>query len=100
MEVLWLLIGISAVFTLQGIHLWAEDRGVVMTWWKWLLILMWLGFAGGAVAFVTTSMAERETQAAMTGGIVLIPLAIVSGGLLRRLLLQYNAVMDKKALDH
>ena len=37
----WLINGILLVLIVFGLKYFAEDRGWVMTWWKWLLTGIW-----------------------------------------------------------
>lgn len=37
----WLINGILLVLIVFGVKYFAEDRGWVMTWWKWLLTGIW-----------------------------------------------------------
>ena len=55
--------GLLYALIVAGAPLWAEDLGLHMTWWKWILAALWYGllcftFAGGF-----TLMGEKEPGA-------------------------------------
>ena len=83
----WFLEGIFACLAIIGFKAWAEDHRIPMPAWKWLLLVAWLVLAGFTLAFVGTSLGERETQAAIKGGILFGIITIVSGAALWRLIL-------------
>lgn len=37
----WFLMGIIFIVIMAGFRSFADDRGWVMTWWKWLLVFVW-----------------------------------------------------------
>ena len=69
-----------------AIKLWSQDRGVPMTWWKWILTVLWFCLAGFTLALVGTSLGEGEPRAAAMGGIVFGTLSIIVGVAFWRLL--------------
>lgn len=82
----WFIEGILAVVVFLAFRAWMEDRGVPMTWWKWVLFGLWVVLAGVTIAFVGTSIGENETVAAFRGGILFGVITIVSAVGLWRLL--------------
>jgi len=50
-----------------------------MPWWKWAAFLVWILFAGFAIAFVGTSLGENEASAAVRGGLFFGIIAVLSG---------------------
>jgi hypothetical protein len=50
-----------------------------MQWWKWAAFLMWVLFAGFAIAFVGTSFGENEAGAAVRGGIFFGIIVVIAG---------------------
>jgi hypothetical protein len=64
---------------LLGLSIWARDRATQMRWWKWTTFLVWVLFAGFAIAFVGTSLGEKETSAAVRGGLFFGLIAVLSG---------------------
>ncbi|KKM11599.1 hypothetical protein SY88_07870 [Clostridiales bacterium PH28_bin88] len=84
MSLLWLVIGASAVLAIQGLIQWSRERGIILTWWKWVLIILWVLLCGSSLAFITTNLGEREAKAVLTGSMSLIPLTVIAGGILWR----------------
>jgi hypothetical protein len=82
----WFLEGILAALMVIGFKTWMEDRGVPMPVWKWILFGLWVLWLGVTIAFITTSIGENETTAAVKGGIIFSLIAIISGVGLWRLL--------------
>ena len=82
----WFIEGILATLFILGFKAWMEDRGVPMSWWKWISLVIWILFAGFSIAFVGTSIGENEMTAAFRGGIIFGVITIVSGMVLWRLL--------------
>ena len=82
----WFIEAILTCLVILGIKTWAEDRGIKLTWWKWLLILLWFSLAGFTLAFVGTSLGENEPIAALRGGVLFGVLTIILGVACWRLL--------------
>ena len=61
--VFWIVMGLIYAVTIAGAPVWAEDLGLQMTWWKWILaslcyILLSFTFAGSF-----TLLGEKEPGA-------------------------------------
>jgi hypothetical protein len=82
----WFLEGILTALMVIGFKTWMEERGVPMPVWKWILFGLWVLWPGFTIAFITTSIGENETTAAVKGGIIFSLIAIISGVGLWRLL--------------
>ena len=82
----WFVEGILATVFILGARAWLEDRGIPMTWWKWVIMILWMLGVGAGIAFVGTSLGENEKTAAVKGGVVLGVAAIISGFGLWRLI--------------
>lgn len=82
----WFIEGVLATFFFLGFRAWAQDRGLVMTWWKWVLFFLWILLAGFTIAFVGTSIGEKRVTAAFRGGLILGIITVVSGWGLWRLI--------------
>ena len=78
--------GILACLTVIGFKIWMEDRGILMPYWKWILLGIWVLFFGFTIAFIGTNLGEKETQAALLGAIIFGLIAIVTGVGLWRLM--------------
>ena len=77
--IFWFLEGVLFCLVLMGVRIWAEDHGIPMPPWKWLLFVAWLGLAGFVLAFVGTSLGEGESGAALRGGVLFGAITIISG---------------------
>ena len=64
----WFVEGVFACLAVLGLKLWAEDRGIPMPFWKWVLAGIWIVLLGFTIAFVGTSLGENEVVAARLGG--------------------------------
>ena len=82
----WFVLGILSCLAVMAIKLWAEDRHMRMTLWKWILVIAWMVFVGASLAFVGTSLGEGESRAAMMGALFSGVMALVSGVALWRVL--------------
>ena len=74
----WFLEGISACLFIIGFKLWAEDKGLSMPFWKWILLGIWILLFGFTIAFLGTSLGENESNAALFGGIIFGLLTLIS----------------------
>jgi len=75
----WFIEGILACLAVRGIKIWAEDRGLILRWWKWLYVVAWFTLAGFTLAFIGTSLGEHEPIAALRGGILFGIITIILG---------------------
>jgi len=75
----WFIEGILACLAVRGIKIWAEDRGLILRWWKWLYVFAWFALAGFTLAFIGTSLGENEPIAALRGGILFGIITIILG---------------------
>ena len=82
----WFVEGVFACLAVLGLKLWAEDRGIPMPFWKWVLAGIWIVLLGFTIAFVGTSLGENEVVAARLGGILFGLTSLVTGIGLWRLL--------------
>ncbi|KPK75651.1 MAG: hypothetical protein AMJ79_10485 [Phycisphaerae bacterium SM23_30] len=82
----WFLEGVCFCLAGAALKHYLEDRGIPMRWWKWMLFAGWVILLGFTIAFITTSAGENETVAALKGGIILVPISIITGAVIWRLL--------------
>ncbi|MFC2157244.1 dehalogenase [Acidobacteriota bacterium] len=75
----WFIEGILACLVVIGLKVRMEDKGILMPVWKWLVFGIWVLLLGFTIAFVFTSLGEREPSAALYGGIIFGVITIVSG---------------------
>ena len=83
----WFVEGILFVVVILAARAWAQDRGLPMPIWKWVLFLIWIALAGFAIAFVGTSFGEGEPVAATRGGLLFGLITIIAGVGLWRVML-------------
>lgn len=84
--IFWFIMGILSVAVFAGAKIMFEERGFVMSWWKWALVVLWWLFLFATFAAPMTLLAEQEPKGALgTIGIFGV-LAIISGVGLWRIL--------------
>ena len=59
----WILMGLFYALMIAAAPVWAEDLGLQMTWWKWLLTGIWYGLLSIGIAASFTLMGEKEPRA-------------------------------------
>ena len=64
----WFIEGIFFVVLILALRAWLRQRGAAMTWWKWVLLVVWVFLAGFTAAFIGTNIGEGEITAALRGG--------------------------------
>ena len=85
--IFWIIEGILLCVVLTGLKIWLEDRRISMNPWKWGAVVIWIVTFGVYIAFITTSLGENETAAALKGGIlfgVILLVAALGLGLVLR----------------
>ncbi len=83
----WFVEGIFFCLVIIGLKIWAEDRGIPMRLWKWVLLVAWMLLLGFTLAFVGTSLGENEPVAATKGGILFGIIVVITGVVLWRLIM-------------
>ena len=63
--VFWMLMGMIAVLIGGALWSFSDRRGWVLTWWKWLLVVLW--YAGFCLSFYAsgTLVGENEAKAGL-----------------------------------
>ena len=75
-------LGMCHLTAIAGAVVWAEDLSIAMTWWKWLLAILWYVLLSLTVAAGFTLVGEREKQAGIRFlGVFLLLLVVIGGGL-------------------
>jgi hypothetical protein len=62
----WILMGLLYALMIAGAPMWAEDFGLHMNWWKWLLAAIWFCLLSIGIAAGFTLMGEKEPRAGYT----------------------------------
>jgi len=55
-----------------------EDRGILMPFWKWILLGICVLFFGFTIAFIGTNLGEKEPKAALLGRIIFGLFTVIS----------------------
>lgn len=95
----WFLLGILFVVVVVGAYVWFEDKGIKMTWWKWLLALLWYAFLNISIAAPFTFFAEKEPKGAWATLGIFGVLTVILGVGLWRLLMSNRHVEAVPASD-
>lgn len=85
--VAWLILGAVSVLVVAGAKTWFEDRAVILTWWKWLILGVWYVFAMLGLAAPFTLMGEGEVGAGGKMLLFTIPLLVISGVAIYRVMM-------------
>jgi len=64
----WFIEGILFIVLLIALRAWLKEKSASMTWWKWILLVVWIFLAGFTAAFIGTNIGEGEYTAALRGG--------------------------------
>ncbi len=72
---LWFFLGMVFILVAAGARHWANDLGLRMTWWKWLLAAAWYALLNLTVAAPMTLVGENEAGA---GGRLLAAMAVLT----------------------
>lgn len=75
----WFVFGLLFVLVAAGARVWAGDRGMRMTWWRWLLAYAWYGAVLLSIAAPMTLIGENETGAGLRLGLVLAVICVILG---------------------
>ena len=61
--IFWTIMGLLYALIIAGSPLWAQDLGLQMTWWKWILSGLWYVLLSFTFAGSFTLLGEREPEA-------------------------------------
>ena len=75
----WFIEGIIFFIIILGFKQWTMDKSISMNPLKWILFISWLLFFEFTIGFITTSIGEKETIAALKGGGIFGFLCIMLG---------------------
>jgi hypothetical protein len=59
----WTVMGLLYALMIAGAPIWAADLGLQMTWWKWLLVIIWFCLLNTGLAAGFTFIGEKEPGA-------------------------------------
>ena len=78
----WIVMGLIYALIIAGVPVWAEDLGLQMSWWKWVLTALWYVLLSLGVAASFTLMGEKEPRAGQYSlGLTLVIMIILGVGL-------------------
>ncbi|MCP4756834.1 MAG: hypothetical protein GY866_38720 [Proteobacteria bacterium] len=75
----WIAMGLVYAVVVVGAKIWAEDLGLVMVWWKWLLTAGWYIVLSLTLAAGFTLIGENEPRAGTNFLVFFLPIFIVLG---------------------
>jgi hypothetical protein len=75
----WFVMGMLMVLVGVGAAAWVKDLGLKMTWWKWLLAILWYALLNLSVAVPMTFVGENEPGAAVRTFLPLVVITIITG---------------------
>ena len=61
--IFWIIMGLLFALIIAGAPIWAQDLGLQMTWWKWILSGLWYVLLSFTFAGSFTLLGEREPGA-------------------------------------
>ena len=84
--VYWIAFGAFTVLIVAGAASWFKDKGILMNWWRWILLLLW--YIGGLVGISApfTIMGEKEIAAGWRILAFNLPIIIISGFIVWRII--------------
>ncbi|MBW1767301.1 MAG: hypothetical protein JRJ65_09660 [Deltaproteobacteria bacterium] len=75
----WIVMGLIYAVIIVGAKVWAEDLGLQMTWWKWLLSAIWYCLLSFSFAAGFTLIGEKEPKAGYRFLGTFLAITIISG---------------------
>ena len=82
----WLLMGVVLVLVAMAFKAFAEDQGWRITWWKWVLIVLWYGLFTMSFFTYGTLAGENEGSAGLKLMLFMLFISLILGVGLWRLL--------------
>ena len=58
--IFWIVMGLLYALMIAGAPIWADDLGLHMSWWKWVLASLWYVFWSYSFAAAFTLRGEKE----------------------------------------
>ena len=78
----WIVMGLLYALMIAGAPVWAEDMGLQMNLWKWLLVAIWFCLLSAGIAAGFTIIGEKEPRAGqIIGGLAVVIMIILGIGL-------------------
>jgi hypothetical protein len=84
--VVWMFVGAVSVLVVLGAKEWFKDADITMSWWKWLIFVIWYLILMMGLAAPFTLMGEGEVSAGWKMLLFSIPVLIITGFVVYRIL--------------
>jgi hypothetical protein len=84
--VVWMFVGAVSVLVVLGAKEWFKDAEITMTWWKWIVGVVWYIILMLGLAAPFTLMGEGEVGAGWKMLLFTIPVLIITGFVVYRIL--------------
>lgn len=84
--VVWMFVGAVSVLVVLGAKEWFKDADITMSWWKWLIGVVWYIILMMSLAAPFTLMGEGETGAGWKMLLFTIPVLVITGFAVYRIL--------------
>jgi len=84
--IFWIIMGLLYALTMAGAPIWAQDLGLHMNWWKWMLAGLWYILLSFSLAGGFTLLGEKEPGAWYKFMGFHLIITIILGGILYYLL--------------
>ena len=84
--VTWIFVGAVSVLIVVSANEWLKDSGIVMSWWKWLVSVVWYIIMMMTLAAPFTLMGEGEVGAGWRMLLFSLPIIIISGFVVFRII--------------
>lgn len=84
--VVWIFVGAVSVLIVMGAKEWFKDAEITMSWWKWLIGVVWYIFLMMGLAAPFTLMGEGEVGAGWKMLLFSLPVLIITGFAVFRIL--------------
>ena len=75
----WIVMGLLYALMIAGAPVWAEDMGLEMSLWKWLLAAIWFCLLSVGIAAGFTLMGEKEPRAGHIIALLTVVIMIILG---------------------
>ena len=84
--VVWMFVGAVSVLVVLGAKEWFKDAEITMSWWKWLIGVVWYVILMTGLAAPFTLMGEGEAGAGWKMLLFSLPVLIITGFAVYRIL--------------
>ncbi|MFC1959492.1 hypothetical protein ACFLYO_02170 [Chloroflexota bacterium] len=86
-NIFWMLMGMLYLLVMFAFKAFTEDRGWPMTWWKWVLCLLWYNLFGLSFYTYGTLAGENEADAGLKLMLIILFVSVILAVGLWRLLM-------------